>query len=166
MDENEQAPYRVTTEAIVVTDPDTTADLRFTIDWQQTYATKAGQDAAKQLYEDCFLIEADTANPNRVLGYVVVNPDFPLLIDYEEYEVIYLHITVTDHAQEVGDDSTDAVLTIRINDVNDNKPLFIRDTLLTERSVIEEAAGGTLVGTIFALDIDGPQFNKITYTIE
>lgn len=58
-----------------------------------------------------------------------------------------------------------AVLTIRINDVNDNFPLFILDTLNTSRSVIEEADAGTLVGTIFANDIDGPQFNKITYTM-
>lgn len=58
-----------------------------------------------------------------------------------------------------------AVLTIRINDLNDNKPLFILDTLRTSRSVIEEAAGGTLVGTIFARDIDGPEFNKIAYSI-
>lgn len=55
----------------------------------------------------CFLIDADTTNPNRVIGYVVVNPDFPLLIDYEEYEVIYLYVTVTDHRQVINDHSTD-----------------------------------------------------------
>lgn len=58
-----------------------------------------------------------------------------------------------------------AVLTIRINDLNDNYPLFILDTLNTARSVIEEATAGTLIGSIFANDIDGPQFNKITYTM-
>lgn len=52
MDENEQAPYTVTKEGIIVTDPDTTADIRFTIDWDQTYATKAGQDAEKYLYKE------------------------------------------------------------------------------------------------------------------
>lgn len=53
------------------------------------------------------MIEADRTNPNRVIGYVVVNPAFPLLIDYEEYEVIYLYVTATDHEQVVNDNSTD-----------------------------------------------------------
>lgn len=51
MDENTLAPYVVTKDGIVATDTDTTADLRFTIDWQQTYATKAGQEADPALYE-------------------------------------------------------------------------------------------------------------------
>lgn len=50
MDENERAPYVVTTQGIVVTDPDTTANIRFTIDWDQTYATKSGQEAPKSTY--------------------------------------------------------------------------------------------------------------------
>lgn len=133
----------------------------------------------------CFIINVDNTNRNRVIGYVVVNPAFaPLLIDYEEYEVIYLSISVTDFAQEINENTTEgrvndvvaapnyihclwipAVLTIRINDLNDNYPLFIRDTLSTLRSVVEEALPNTLIGTVFANDIDGPQFNKITYTI-
>lgn len=134
----------------------------------------------------------DRSNSNRVIGYVVVNPAFaPLLIDYEEYEVIYLAVSVTDIAQEINEGTSEgesmimitnniiiysihcklycyiflAVLTIRINDLNDNYPLFIRDTLNTQRSVVEEARPNTLIGTVFSNDIDGPQFNKITYSI-
>lgn len=47
---------------------------------------------------------------NRVLGWLKVNPDFPLQIDYEMYEVIYLFIIVTDHNQEVNANSTDGTL--------------------------------------------------------
>lgn len=40
------------------------------------------------------------------------------------------------------------VLTVRIEDVNDNAPQFILDTLNTPRSVVEEATAGTLIGAI------------------
>lgn len=52
MDENKEAPYRVTIEGIVAIDPDTSAEVHFTIDWEQTYATKAGQEAEKRLYQE------------------------------------------------------------------------------------------------------------------
>lgn len=42
-----------------------------------------------------------------------------------------------------------AVLTVRVEDVNDNPPLFILDTLDTPRSVVEEAAANTLIGKLF-----------------
>lgn len=79
----------------------------------------------------------------------MVNPEFSLKIDYEEYEVIYLSITVTDHNQEENEGSTEGVLTIRIDDDNDNEPEFILDTLNTIRNVIEEASEGTIIGKRF-----------------
>lgn len=44
-----------------------------------------------------------------------------------------------------------AILTVRVVDVNDNAPVFILDTLSTLRSVVEEAAAGTLIGEYFVL---------------
>lgn len=41
-----------------------------------------------------------------------------------------------------------AVLTVRVIDVNDNAPEFILNTLDTLRSVVEEAAAGTLIGKL------------------
>lgn len=78
-----------------------------------------------------------------------MNPEFPLKIDYEKYEVIYLSITVTDHNQEENANSTEGVLTIRIDDENDMKPEFIEDTLSTSRNVVEEATAGTIIGKRF-----------------
>lgn len=53
----------------------------------------------------------DNSNPNRVIGYVEVNPEFaPLLIDYEEYEVIYLSVSVTDMAQEINEGTTEGTV--------------------------------------------------------
>lgn len=39
------------TDGIIATDPDTTADLEFTINWTLSYATKSGQAANPSLYE-------------------------------------------------------------------------------------------------------------------
>lgn len=51
MDENEPGGYLVTKDGIIATDPDSSADLRFKINWDQSYATKAGQEAPAHLYE-------------------------------------------------------------------------------------------------------------------
>ncbi|XP_059617696.1 cadherin-23-like [Phlebotomus argentipes] len=163
--ENSLADTVVTTE-ILATDPDTTADLEFWIDWEASYATKSGQEAEKSTYENCFIIEKHPESINRVLGHLKINPDFPRDIDYEMYEVIYLTIMVEDRNQAVNLGVAEAILTVRIEDVNDNPPLFVGDTLNTLRSVVEEALAGTLIGTIAAEDIDGPEYNQITYSIQ
>lgn len=59
----------------------------------------------------CFIIEADKTDHNRVIGHVKLNPEFPILIDYEEYEVLYLAIFVTDLNQEVNDATADGNFT-------------------------------------------------------
>ncbi|XP_055680929.1 protein dachsous-like [Lutzomyia longipalpis] len=163
--ENSPAGTVVTME-ILATDPDTTADLEFSIDWSQSYAIKYGQEAEKHTYENCFIIEKHPETINRVFGHLIVNPEFEYDVDYEMYEMIYLTIRVEDLNQEVNEGTAEAILTVRIEDVNDNAPEFIGDTLETLRSVVEEALTGTLIGTIMAEDIDGPQFNQITYSIE
>lgn len=55
----------------------------------------------------CFIIEADKTDHNRVIGRLKVNPDFPIFIDYEKYEVLYLAIFVTDLNQEVNEGTAD-----------------------------------------------------------
>lgn len=54
--ENSVGGTFVTTDGIIATDPDGTADLSFTIDWNESYATKSGQEADKELYEKYVLI--------------------------------------------------------------------------------------------------------------
>lgn len=51
MDENQPGGYVVTKDGIIATDTDQSADLRFSINWEDSYATKAGQEAPKRLYE-------------------------------------------------------------------------------------------------------------------
>lgn len=79
---------------------------------------------------------------------------------------MYLTIQVEDKNQEINDGFATAVLTIRIEDLNDCPPEFIDNTLMVERSVIEEATTGTPIGTVNARDRDGPLHNKFTYAIE
>lgn len=67
------------------------------------------------LYSSCFIIEADKTDRNRVIGHLKVNPEFPIDIDYEEYEVIYLAIFVTDLNQVVNEDTADG--TFFLNEV-------------------------------------------------
>lgn len=40
------------------------------------------------------------------------------------------------------------VLTININDKNDNSPIFLLNTLTTERRVFEESDEGSLIGIL------------------
>lgn len=64
-------------------------------------------NAINSTHFSCFIIEAHPDNINTVYGHLKVNPDFKGDIDYEEYEVIYLAIRVTDRNQEVNPDSAD-----------------------------------------------------------
>ena len=58
-----------------------------------------------------------------------------------------------------------AVLTIRIDDVNDNAPQFVSGTLTEPRSITEMEDVFSTVGSIEAYDIDGLGNNNITYEI-
>lgn len=100
----------------------------------------------------------------------MVNPDYdPATInqklDYEAYETLFLNIKLKDSKQEVPPGDTETLLVIQIGDVNDNAPEFVGTTLTDERFVLEEATTGSIVGTIAAIDKDGPLYNKITYSL-
>lgn len=156
------------TDKIKGQDPDSTANLTFTINWEESYASKAGKPTDFIDFKDCFVIKThSTDSVNLVYGHLSVNSIFAATkeIDYEKFDVIYLAIKITDQNQEINDDSKEQILTIRILDVNDNAPEFIENTLVEDRQVVEEASIGTLVGTIAAIDIDGIGNNKIEYSL-
>lgn len=58
------------------------------------------------------------------------------------------------------------VITVRIEDENDNAPQFAEGTATTQRTVIEASLEKTVIGNILATDIDGPEFNVVKYFIE
>lgn len=94
------------------------------------------------------------------------NPDFQHNIDYEKYHFMYIMIGVRDkNTVSPFSDSAYAMLTIEVEDENDNPPRFVGDTLMITRRVIEEAEIGTFIGTIMAIDDDGPGNNIIDYSM-
>lgn len=52
-----------------------------------------------------------------------------------------------------------------IIDVNDNPPIFT-DSVKTNNTVTEHALVNVTIGTITATDIDGPDYNVVSYSIE
>lgn len=83
-------------------------------------------------------------------------------MDYESYETLFLTIRLVDLNQVIPPGDTEAVLVLQLDNVNDNEPEFVGNTLTVERFVLEEAEPGTIVGSIAAIDKDG---DTITYTI-
>lgn len=163
--ENRPAGTVITAE-IEATDPDTTADLVLQILWDESYATKNGRQVEAADYEGCFIITADQTNKNKVIGMISINPDFDDDVDYEKYEVLYLTIYVEDLNTEIGPPSAKSVITVRIEDENDNAPVFSAGTADVQRTVIEASLANTVIGNILATDIDGPEFNVVRYEIE
>lgn len=155
----------IVTSEIEAFDPDTTAKLKYTIDWADSYATKPGFVVERKYFEGCFVIEELEESNNKVFGILSVNTSFEYDIDYEMFEIVYLSIIVEDTDQEIMPNTDVGILVVRIEDENDNPPEFVDDTLTVSRRVIEEAEENTLIGSIMARDIDGPGNNIISYMI-
>uniref|UniRef100_A0A2A4J4H7 Cadherin domain-containing protein n=1 Tax=Heliothis virescens TaxID=7102 RepID=A0A2A4J4H7_HELVI len=168
VEENVPDGFVIPTE-LHASDPDTTAELRFSIDWDTSYATKQGRDADAKEFVNC--IEIETVYPNlndrgTAIGRVVVREIREhVTIDYEMFEVLYLTVRVTDLNTVIGDDYDISTFTIIIIDMNDNPPLWVEGTLTQEFRVREVAASGVIIGSVLATDIDGPLYNQVRYTI-
>lgn len=120
----------------------------------------------KTLLFSCFIItKIPGASNNQVFAALSVNPEFTSDIDYEKFETLYLTIIVEDLNQAIGEGKDTGRLVVHILDLNDNEPMFVGNTLEIDRRVIEEAATETLIGSINAIDIDGPGNNVIEYSI-
>ena len=71
-----------------------------------------------------------------------------------------LNITATDHGTPPRSDYT--ILTIKVGDVNDNKPTFSQSKFVF--NVPEDAGAKTLIGSVEATDADkDPENSRITY---
>lgn len=172
------------TDEIEAFDPDTTADLIFSIDWSKSRAEKPGKVVDRKFFEGwenfqkihkllrlffllfrCFIIEKlEGTDNNKVFGVLSVNTSFDYNIDFEEFETVYLTIVVEDVDQEIMPNHALATLVVQIIDENDNAPEFVGDTLEKSRIVVESAPVSTLIDNILARDIDGPEFSVIHYS--
>ncbi|XP_053605469.1 protocadherin Fat 3-like [Plodia interpunctella] len=168
VEENVPQGYEIEWD-IRATDPDTTAELHFEIDWETSYATKQGRETNPIEFHDCLEIETyypDEGNLGSAAGRLIVKEiRHNVTIDYEEFEVLYLTVRVRDVKTVLGDDSDESTLTITIIDMNDNWPIWAEGTLSQEFRVTEMAAAGTVIGSVLATDIDGPLYNQVRYTI-
>lgn len=152
---------------LVGTDPDSDALLKFSINWQSSYAVKSGVPVGSEVFEDCLIIDVDASDRNRVTGRIRVNPALNQTtinqrLDYEAYETLFLTVRLVDENQVIPPGDTEAIVVIQIGNVNDNEPQFVGNTLEVDRFVMEEAETGNIVGSIAAIDLDG---DKITYSI-
>ncbi|XP_049537352.1 cadherin-23-like [Anopheles darlingi] len=150
---------------IIGTDPDTEADLQFSIDWSSSYGTKSGVRAKEDTYQGCFYIREERINQQRTIGTLRVNPSFKLQVDYEMYDTLFLMIRLIDRNQTILPNSVEVAITVQIDDVNDNAPEFDNATLTVVRSVRERSDAGVTIGNIIAYDIDGPGNNEITFSM-
>uniref|UniRef100_A0A182N760 Cadherin domain-containing protein n=1 Tax=Anopheles dirus TaxID=7168 RepID=A0A182N760_9DIPT len=151
---------------IIGTDPDTEADLLFSIEWSSSYGTKSGVRAKAETYENCFYIHEERVNRQRTIGTIRVNPDFgPQDVDYEMYDTLFLLIRLVDRNQTIMPNTVETMVTIQIGDENDNAPVFDNDTLKVVRSVKEQSDAGVTIGNIIAYDIDGPGNNEMSFSM-
>ncbi|KAG5678221.1 hypothetical protein PVAND_007913 [Polypedilum vanderplanki] len=153
--------FATITDEIYVRDPDTTASLSLIIDWDLSFAS--GQNVSKSDYVGCVEIETEEISRNELKTTLKVNSSH--LIDYEKFQLLFLTITAIDSETVINNNSTNAVLSVTINDENDNTPEFVGNTLTINRSVIEESEADIFIGLIHAIDIDGPGNNEITYSL-
>ena len=104
------------------------------------------------LYSDYFNIDPST-------GLITTST----VLDHEETDTIRLTLTATDDAETEPLSSTTEVQ-INILDMNDEVPLFSED--IYDFTVSENAAAGTLVGIVEAVDFDGAPYNIISFAIQ
>ncbi|XP_040301852.1 cadherin-related family member 2 isoform X1 [Herpailurus yagouaroundi] len=107
--------------------------------------------------------EAFSVSPEWAAGSVDVQVlvRAPALVDYERQTVMLVQVVATD---SVSGNSSVALVTIHIRDVNDHRPTFTHS--LYNLSVSENSPDGTVVtNSIHALDPDTGDGGRITYSL-
>lgn len=146
---------------ITASDPDTEAVLVFSIDWDKTTAQKQSVLVPESNYREHLRILTDypEEDTREATGTLIKTSR----IDYEAFDVLILVIVVTDVTTVLNENSTFASLTLKIDDTNDNPPIFNE---FEDMSVSENQVFDTLIGAVTATDADGPEFNQIKFYIK
>ncbi|XP_018321282.1 protocadherin Fat 4 isoform X3 [Agrilus planipennis] len=170
VEENQNDGF-VISDGITAADPDSTANLVFSIEWDSptTYATKYGQRVDSQYYLNSVLVETKNisegpggyARAVLTVNEIIAN-NTP---DYERFDTLFLTLKVEDLNQEVNDGTATVVFSISIIDLNDNAPIFTNSSITANNSVVENALAGTIIGTITATDADGVNYNVVSYSL-
>ncbi|XP_077103705.1 cadherin-related family member 2 [Siphateles boraxobius] len=144
VDEHSSVGLAVNDLNIRVKDPDQGQNSRFILEL-------AGPD------KDAFLVSPSSGLGDSFVQVTIKDPD---LVDYEEKTVMYVQIIAKDAS---ADFTATASVTIKINDINDNFPLFEDNVYNAE--VNEHCENGTFVATIKATDADALDDGNITYRL-
>ncbi|XP_077613393.1 cadherin-related family member 2 [Crocuta crocuta] len=107
--------------------------------------------------------EAFSVSPERAAGSVDVQVlvRAPALVDYERKTVMLVQVLATD---SVSGNSSAALVTIHIRDINDHRPTFTHSSY--NLSVLENSPDGTVVtNSIHAFDPDTGEGGRITYSL-
>lgn len=149
---NEDAPYGLIVTRVVATDLDSTAELRYSINYARSEARNEDMVVIDPLLvKDIFSIEPTD-------GTIKVAKS----LDRELFDQVKLRLQVEDIAAQTPDQVAHAYLLIRITDVNDNRPTFKKSQY--KAVVNENSIGGTSIVTLTADDRD---LNKtLRYSLE
>ncbi|CAH1967296.1 unnamed protein product [Acanthoscelides obtectus] len=152
---------------ITADDPDTTANLVASLDWENSYAMKNSIKLAdvnlKNATEFLNIEQTPIPHTRGIKIDLKVNDknEDETSPDFETFDSLYLSITVedlaTDPAFKETKSKTNALLMISIIDVNDNAPYFpeASATKPENRTVTEKTTIGTPLGySIQAIDVD------------
>ncbi|XP_031352921.1 protein dachsous-like [Photinus pyralis] len=148
---------------ITATDPDTEPLLEFSINWGRSVAIKNGQKVQHGI--GCVMVETNFNPPNTATANLRVSDNKKCVLDYELFDTLNIFLVVTDKNQKIGNDKVEVQITIGILDVNDNDPEFVQETVGSKKKVIERSAESTVIGTVTAIDKDGPGNNVVIYSI-
>ncbi|XP_046401464.1 protocadherin Fat 3-like [Ischnura elegans] len=151
---------------ISASDPDTTADLDFQIDYDTSSASKNGVPVSG-IFEGFFSI-SKASSRWRYMEVVSDSVSAELRLEkelhWEQFDSITLNVTVTDKNTKLPDyadrATRSATLTITVKDVNNNAPNISEPENLT---VQENSKIGQTIGNIVVTDAD---FNTtLTYSL-
>uniref|UniRef100_T1KWL6 Cadherin domain-containing protein n=2 Tax=Tetranychus urticae TaxID=32264 RepID=T1KWL6_TETUR len=148
----EDAPIGFFVTRIAGKDLDDRPLLRYSIDYMLSEArNQVGSMVDWSLFKEAFTI-------NSADGTIRVNKE----LDRETWDQVKLYLIVEDLAAVTPGQRASAYLTIKIADVNDNRPVFLKE--LFTGAITENAALGTPILSVKADDYD---LNKtITYSLE
>ena len=138
---NENSPLQSLVLQLFATDKDSGINARI------VYTISDGND------EDFFQINSSD-------GRILVNKN----LDYESTTSYFLEVTASDSALIPNRLSSEANVTITVNEINDNYPQFDEDSY--EASIPEDAEPMTEIIQVFATDIDSDLNAKIQYSLD
>ncbi|KAL1123291.1 hypothetical protein AAG570_002377 [Ranatra chinensis] len=150
----ENIPVGRVIHTLTATDPDSSAQLRFSFDLEGI----EGRTEEGRIVRPSEVDLSATFDLDPQEGTIRINR----LIDRETVEIIRIPVIVRDMAAQTGVQAVSGILTIIVEDENDNNPMFRKP--FYRRSVTENSQNGITIANIVADDAD--KNRTITYSLQ